>query len=196
MVMERVYRVIIGLLLLLAAFVLFGCKSVQSVEQVHTRDSLILHHIYDTTRITVTDTLRVEASSESEKDSETEIMFGDGGGTYNAQTGEATNVSGVKVASKEKELTQTVMEKRTTIDMQQKTIDEQDARITELESELEEKQNTADIKPKRNGYDRFCSWWFWITAILLLIKVAAWVMEKIPATSPYVMIARKFIPFL
>jgi hypothetical protein len=31
---------------------------------------------------------------------------------------------------------------------------------------------------------------------LLLLKLAAWVMEKIPATAPYILIARKFVPFL
>lgn len=50
--------------------------------------------------------------------------------------------------------------------------------------------------PYRSGYTRFTSWFFWIVVILLLLKLAAWVMEKFPATAPYVMIARKFVPFL
>lgn len=50
--------------------------------------------------------------------------------------------------------------------------------------------------PYRSGYTRFTSWFFWITAILLLLKLSCWVMEKIPTTAPYVLIARKFVPFL
>lgn len=176
--MKRVHRVIICLLLLLAAFLLSGCKSVQSVEQVRTKDSIILHHIYDTTRITVTDTLRVEASSESEKESETEIMFGEAGGTYNAQTGEATNVVGVKQSKKEKELQQLVIDQQTTIDKQSKTIAEQTERITQLEKEFEEKQNTSDIKPQRNGWNKFCTWYTIISWIILAMFVAWLVFNK------------------
>ena len=54
----------------------------------------------------------------------------------------------------------------------------------------------VSVPRPRTGYDRFCSWWFWITAILLLLKLACWVMERIPATAPYILIARKFVPFL
>ena len=195
--MERIHRMILACAIFLAALLLFGsCKSVQTVEKVNYRDSTILHHKYDTTRITITDTIKVEASRESEKESDTDIVFGAGGGTYNTQTGEATNVVGVKQSKREKELVQLVADLTETIDMQHTALEERDVRITELEKELEEKQNTADIKPKRSGYARFTSWWFWITALLLLIKIAAWMMEKFPATAPYVLIARKFIPFL
>jgi hypothetical protein len=30
---------------------------------------------------------------------------------------------------------------------------------------------------KRNGYDRFTSWGFWILAVLILIRVAWWVFK-------------------
>lgn len=195
--MERVHKLTLVILLFLAAVLLLGsCKSMQNIEKVNYRDSVITHHVYDTTRITITDTIKVEASKESEKESETEIVFGEGGGTYNAQTGEATNVQSVKQSNKERELQQLVYNQQTTIDQQSATIDEQQNRITQLEQEVEEKQNTSDIKPKRNGWDRFCTWWFVVTAILLLVKIAVWAMEKIPATAPWVMIIRKFVPFL
>lgn len=157
---------------LIAFSMLTGCKSMQSVEMVNYRDSVITHVVYDTIRITITDTTHVEASKESEKESETEIVFGEGGGTYNTETGEATNVQSVKQSSKEKELQQLVMNQQTTIDKQSATINEQQNRITQLEQEVEEKQNTADIKPKRSGYDRFTSWGFWILIVLIVVVIA------------------------
>ena len=46
------------------------------------------------------------------------------------------------------------------------------------------------------GFYRFTMWLFWIVVVLLLLKLAVWIMEKIPATAPYIAIIRKFIPFL
>ena len=46
------------------------------------------------------------------------------------------------------------------------------------------------------GFYRFTMWLFWIVVVLLLMKLAVWIMEKIPATAPYIAIIRKFIPFL
>ena len=176
--MKREHRIALGLGLLLAAILLLGsCKSVQVVEKVNYRDSTILHHKYDTTRITITDTLHVTASNESEKESDTDIVFGAGGGTYNTQTGEATNVIGVKQSKKENELQQLVINQQTTIDKQSATIDEQNTRISDLESELEERQNTADIKPKRSGWDRFCTWWVVISWLLMLLYAAWWAFK-------------------
>ena len=177
--MKLIHRIILGTGIFLAALLIFGsCKSMQSVEKVNYRDSVITQIVYDTTHITITDTIKVTASSESKKESDTEIVFGEGGGTYNAQTGEATNVAGVKVSSKEEELRQLVIDQRTTIDQQSATIDEQNTRISELESELEQKQNTSDIKPKRNGWDRFCTWWVVISWILIALCIAWWAFKK------------------
>ena len=177
--MKTIHRLIIGLCLFFAALLLFGsCKSVQAVEKVNYRDSTILHHHYDTTHITLTDTIHVTASNESERESETEIVFGAGGGTYNAHTGEATNVAGVKQSSKEKELQQLVLNQVTTINRQSATIDSLNATIKQLKKESEEKQNTSDIKPQRNGWDRFCTWYVIISWILVALCVAWWAFKR------------------
>lgn len=177
--MERIHRLILCISIFFAALLLFGsCKSVQVIEKVNYRDSVIFHHKYDTTRITITDTLHVTASSESERESDTDIVFGAGGGTYNTQTGEATNVVGVKQSKKEKELQQLVINQKTTIDTMSATIDEQKEQITQLEKELEEKQNTDDIKPKRSGWDKFCTWYTIISWIILILCIAWWAFKK------------------
>ncbi len=74
--MKTIHRLIIGLCLFFAALLLIGsCKSVQAVEKVNYRDSIILHHHYDTTHITITDTIHVTASNKSERESETELSL-------------------------------------------------------------------------------------------------------------------------
>lgn len=190
--MERVHRVIIGLLLLLAAFVLFGCKSVKVIEKVNYRDSTIVHYVTDTTHIEVTDTTHVEVHHVVVTESGTIINFGQGGGTYNSKTGEATNVTGVQEHSSTTEQEDIIADLRTQLEVYKVTNDSLSQQITNYASELEQERE----KPKRSGYDRFCSWWFVITALLILLKLALWICEKIPTTAPYAILIRKFVPFL
>lgn len=189
-------RPIIGVAIILAivfaiccAFA--GCKTVKTVEKVNWHDSTRYHDVYDTTHVTVTDTLHYEEHSTTTTENGTEITFGQGGGTYNSKTGEATNVTGVKENSK-------TNEQKSIIANLTHKVDSLSARNEKLEEQVQsyESEKQEEKIAKRSGYDRFCSWWFWITAILLLLKVACWVMEKIPATAPYVAVIRKFIPFL
>ena len=179
-------------LIVLVCISMCSCASTKTIEKVNYRDSLITKTVYDTVRVTVTDTIHYEQHSSKETENGTEITFGQGGGTYNAKTGEATNVTGVKESSKIREQDDIIQKQKTQIDLYSARCDSLSSAVSNYASELE----TERTVPKRSGYDRFCSWWFWITAILFLIKIAAWVMEKIPMTAPYVMIARKFIPFL
>lgn len=51
-------------------------------------------------------------------------------------------------------------------------------------------------KRVRNGYDKFVSGWFWATAILLLLIVAFWICDKIPATKPYTTIVKGWFKWL
>ena len=162
-------------LIVLLAFFCTSCRSIKTEVQYEYRDSVITHHVIDTTHVTVFDTTHVESSSQSYKDDELEIQFGSGGGTYNAQTGEATNVSSVHQKSKEKELQNTIITQAHTIDYQSVTIDSLRQALTEAQGEEHTEQNTADIKP-RSGWDRFCTWWTigtWV-ALLLLLAYGAW----------------------
>ena len=171
------FWIIIGAILLTVLLCLLfpSCKSVQVSDKVNVRDSLhiIEHHvtIKDSTGLT--------------------IQFGQGGGTYNAKTGEATNVSGVHQTDTHHEQRDSTVHYRTLASNYAHAADSIANRYNALQTEYE---NVS--KQTRTGYDRFCSWWFWITAILLLLKLAAWVMEKIPTTAPYILIASKFVPFL
>ena len=168
-----------------------SCKSVQVSEKVNVRDSVAIRY-QDSTRWHVRDSVHIVEHHVTVKDSTgLTIHFGEGGGTYNAKTGEATNVAGVHQTDTHHEQRDSTAHYRTLASDYAHRSDSIANRYNTLQTEYEKVS-----KQTRTGYDRFCSWWFWITAILLLLKLAAWVMEKIPATAPYILLARKFVPFL
>lgn len=173
-------------------FLCSGCASSKRMERYSGRDSTIYHHIYDTTRIVVAVTRSETKHSSTETKSGKQIFFAEGGGTYNDQTGEATNVSSVISDTHTASETDSTALYRAELDAVQARCDSLSEVCKTYASQLE----TERTVPKRTGYDRFCSWWFWITAILLLIKVAAWIMEKFPTTAPYIILIRRFVPFL
>ena len=178
-------------LLLWVLFGMCGCKSVQVSEKVNVRDSVAIRW-HDSIRWQVRDSLHIIEHHVTIKDSTgLTIQFGQGGGTYNAKTGEATNVAGVHQTDTHHEQRDSTAHYRALASDYAHRSDSIANRYNALQTEYEKVS-----KQTRTGYDRFCSWWFWITAILLLLKLAAWVMEKIPATAPYILLARKFVPFL
>lgn len=169
-----------------------SCKTPGSLtEKVNVRDSVAIHW-KDSTRWNIRDSVNIIEHHVTVRDSSgLFIQFGQGGGTYNAKTGEATNVAGVQQSDTHHEQRDSTSHYRALAADYKHTADSIADRYTDLQTEYEQV-----IKKSRSGYDRFCSWWFWITAILLAIKIAAWVMEKFPATYPYIAIIRKFVPFL
>lgn len=168
-----------------------ACKTVQVSEKVNVRDSVAIRY-QDSTRWNIRDSLHIIEHHVTVKDSTgLTIQFGEGGGTYNAKTGEATNVAGVHQTDTHHEQRDSTAHYRNLAADYAHTADSIANRYNTLQTEY-----AKVSKQTRTGYDRFCSWWFWITAILLLLKLAAWIMERIPATAPYILIARKFVPFL
>lgn len=61
--------------------------------------------------------------------------------------------------------------------------------------EKNDTQQTKYVKYVPDFYKN-CTIGFLLFVLLFVLKIAAWVMEKIPATAPYVLIARKYVPFL
>ena len=155
----------------------FSCKSVQTETVINYKDSTIVHTITDTTHITVTDTIHVEASKENESESETEIQFGEGGGTWNALTGEATNVINVKQSTREKELQQMVMNYKHEADSASAKCDSLYAANHDLQEQIEHQENTKEITP-RSGWDKFCTWWTIGSWILILLAIGWWCFKK------------------
>ena len=187
----KLIAIISKLFVTLCVLFLLSCKTVQVKEQINVRDSVVYQY-RDSIRWQIRDSVHVTEHHVTLADStHVVIQFGAGGGTYNAKTGEATNVAGVQHTGTHHEQRDSLAHYRSLAADYQHTCDSLSEACRLWQSDYERAE-----KNSRSSYDRFCSWWFWITAILLLIKVAAWVMEKFPATAPYIIIARRFIPFL
>ena len=165
-----------------------ACKSVQVSEKVNVRDSVAIRY-HDSIRWQVRDSIHVIEHHVTLKDSTgLTIQFGQGGGTYNAKTGEATNVAGVHQTDTHHEQRDSTNHYRTLASDYAHRSDSLTNQLTTLQTEYEKVS-----KQTRTGYDRFCSWWFWITAVLLLAVVAFWVCDKIPACKPYTSIIKAFL---
>lgn len=179
-------------LTIVLCLVFHGCKTPGSLtESVNVRDSVAIRW-KDSIRWNIRDSVNIIEHHVTVRDSSgLFIQFGQGGGTFNAKTGEATNVAGVQQSDTHHEQRDSTNYYRALASDYKHSADSIADRYNTLQSEYRKV-----VEKSRTGYDRFCSWWFWITAILLLAKVACWVMEKIPATAPYIIVARKFIPFL
>lgn len=171
-----------------------GCGSVKTrtIEKINWIDSTDIHVVYDTVRVTITDTVHVEVHSSKQTENGTQITFGQGGGTYNSKTGEATNVIGVTESSKSTEQTESIANLKHQVETFQARCDSLAHQVSDYAKDYEQTKEQSG----RSGWDRFCTLWFLITAVLLLAKVACWVMEKIPTTAPYIAMIRKFVPFL
>lgn len=163
--------------LLLVAF--SGCKT---IEKTHTdlsttdrKDSTNKEIIVKTDTVYQTVYVQVKDSSENEKQSSTEIVFGDGGGTWNSQTGEATNVSSVKTNESEKNLRLQVSSLEKELFELHNILQSKTDSIAQLKQQNNIK-HTHTEKTKNNWY-----WWLVIGFGLGVALVI--VLKKLPVTS-------------
>lgn len=165
---------------------LVGCKTVGSVhEQVNVKDSVAISW-KDSTRWNIRDSVNLITKYVEKTDSNSlVIQFGQGGGTYNAKTGEATNVAGVQHTDTHHQKTDSTAFYRSQYEEMVHTADSLSQQCSDYSRQLDEERKKA-----RSGYDRFCSWWFWITFVLLLGVVAFWVCDKIPVCKPWTSIIK------
>ena len=170
----------IGIGLMLGIFIIYcfvSCRSIQTSEQLNYRDSVVTKYVYDTTKITISDTTHIEVSTQSDKESKTIILFGNSGGSYNALTGQADNVQSIEQSGKENELSRLVADYKSELQAAKRLIELQENEITVLKKENELLQNTEEIKPSVSGWHRFLVWWFWISIIVVLVAVG-WQLFK------------------
>lgn len=63
-------------------------------------------------------------------------------------------------------------------------------------SDLSQQTKTIEVPRERSGYDRFCSTFFWVVVVILLLIMAFWICDKIPATKPYTAIIKGLFKWL
>ena len=185
--------VIVAILCTVAMCLLFsGCKTVGTVsEKVNIRDSVVYNY-RDSVAIHWIDSIRY-VGQHTVKDDSTNLVisFGNGGGTYNAKTGEATNVTAVQQ-------TDTHHEQRDSTAFWRSQYRDELAKTDSLTQQVSDYQYRLDEERKRarSGYDRFCSWFFWIVVVLLLAVGGFWICDKIPACKPYTTAIKMFFKII
>lgn len=116
----------------------------------------------------------IKTDKEVTKDNTT-ITFGQGGGTYNTTTGEATNVIGV-TSNKESERL------RNELNETQSKLQETQTRLQSVLDSIANVDRSMDIESEvEETYQASWYWWLAIGALLMLILIV--VLRKIPATS-------------
>lgn len=178
---EFVVAFLMTVLILIACF---GCASEKVVvrTEYNYKDSTIVHTTYDTTHIIVQDTVRVEIESNTTTDEGMLITFGEGGGSYNANTGEYNNVASIKQNKKEESNSRLSAEWQHTAEQWKATADSLQAELSTIQQseDKESQKNTADIRPKTSGWHRFLVWWFWITLVVALLFCLWKVADYVP----------------
>ena len=178
-------------LLLWVLFGMCGCKTVQVSEKVNVRDSVAIRY-QDSTRWNIRDSLHIIEHHVTIKDSTgLTIQFGQGGGTYNAKTGEATNVAGVHQTDTHHEQRDSTAHYRTLASDYAHRSDSIANRYNALQTEYEKVS-----KQTRTGYDKFTSWFFWIVVVLVLLWAAYKICDKIPACKGWMTALKVFLKII
>lgn len=164
----------------MAILMLFcGCKTTKTTinDKSEIRDSTsVKTELWQDSTITNKEeqTTEIKTDKEVTKDNTT-ITFGQGGGTYNTTTGEATNVIGV-TSNKESERLKNELNKT------QSKLQETQTRLQSVLDSIANIDRSMDIESEvEETYQMDWYWWFAIGALLMLIAIV--VLRKIPATS-------------
>ena len=158
-----------------------GCKTIKTertdLSSIDKRDSVRteIKHVTDTVYKTVYVTQK--DSTANEKESSTEIVFCNGGGTWNAQTGEATNVQSVKTSETERNLRLQLSTLESVLSNVRKELSEKADSISALKQQNNVSEKHEE-KPRTNWY-----WWFVIGLSIGIALVI--VLKKLPVTSVF-----------
>lgn len=163
------------------SYMMTSCKTIETTStdksKIDRKDSVTKDVETKTDTIYQTIVVEKKDSSTNEKSGQVEIVFVAGGGTWNAQTGEATNVQSVKTSETEKNL--------------RIKVEDMEVKITELHKELKAKSDSiAQLKQQNNVQTTHkekpkSSWYWWLVVGFGLGIGAIIAVKKIPITSVF-----------
>ena len=163
------------------SYMMTSCKTIETTlndtSKTDKTDSLKKEVIVKTDTIYKTTVVEKKDSSTNEKSGQVEIVFVASGGTWNAKTGEATNVQSVKTSEKEKNLRIKIEDMEVKITELHKLIKQKSDSITQLKQQ-NNVHTTHKEKPKNNWY-----WWFLVGFGVGIGVIIA--LKKIPITSVF-----------
>lgn len=161
--------------LLILSCLLIGCGVKKHVTTASdTRDSVVVRHVTVADTLHVVDTVTVEIKRYVETDEGVTIQFAEGGGSFNAQTGQADGVQSINMSRKVREQADEIT--RLTFEL---SAAKQTADSLRMQSKVGQIMSEATTEPpRRSGWDRFCTWYTIISWILLLLAVAWWVFKR------------------
>lgn len=156
-----------------------GCKTTKTtiVDKSEIRDSTAVKtELWQDSTLINKEEQKTEIKTDKEvtKDNTT-ITFGQGGGTYNTTTGEATNVIGV-TSNKESERL------RNELNETQSKLQETQTRLQSVLDSIANIDRSMDLESEVEETYQMDWYWFMIIGALLML-IAIVVLRKIPATS-------------
>lgn len=173
----RTTTIVVGLLVVLT-ILLCGCKSTKTSivdkSEINENTNVVEDVKSDSTSTSQT---KEETTTTKEKETtkdKTELTFGEGGGTYNANTGEFTNVVGAKIDSEKEKLK---AENKTLNEQYNQTKNEFEA----YKDSVNQANKKLDIESKVEETYQMDWYWFMIIGALLML-IAIVVLRKIPQT--------------
>jgi uncharacterized protein YlxW (UPF0749 family) len=155
-----------------------GCKTTKTTINDKSEINETTNIVEDVKRdSTSTNQTKEETTTTNEKETtkdKTELTFGEGGGTYNANTGEFTNVVGAKIDSEKEKLK---AENKTLNEQYNQTKNEFEA----YKDSVNQANNKLDIESEVEETYQMDWYWFMIIGALLML-IAIVVLRKYPAT--------------
>lgn len=161
----------------LLALLCTACRTTQIEQTAHYQDSIRTVITYDTLRITIADTLHLDATAQWEQLTTTHIVFADSGGYYNTTTGEMHAVRSIQRNDRQQRQDRLIASYQQTIEQDRLHIERLETHIAQLKQQLTHRQNTQDITPKANGWHRFLVAYFFLTLAAAILIAAIWLIK-------------------
>ena len=161
-----------------------GCKTVQT--QTEYKERTVEVRVRDTIITTSADSASIRA-----------LLHCDS--AYNVVISELTTLQGTRIkadVTTNKTTNSTTKGLQIAIDCKEDSLQIVCHMKDSLIRDLTQKVEVLSVPRDRTGYDKFCSVFFWIVVVILLLIAAFKICDKIPATKPYATMIKGIFKFL